>query len=496
MLSTIEIPYHEVQRRLSMDNPWWQSGRGIDEEERSWPQRAYFEHFKRFAGDRSFRRAVVLIGPRRVGKTVMLRQFVQSLLDQGTRGVDILYLSLDTPLYAGRTLESLLRLFMEVHRHGETDRLWVLFDEIQYLKNWEVHLKSLVDSYPHVRFVASGSAAAALRMKSRESGAGRFTEVVLPPLTFAEFLSFIGMEGLLIDAAPGWEGRGGTPICRDITALNAQFIDYLNFGGFPESVMNPAVRADPSRFIRQDVVDKVLLKDLPSLYGVADTQDLNRFFNMMAFNTGNELGLEQISRHSDIGKQRLGEYLEYLEAAYLLRRVHRVDDNAARLRRARTFKVHLTNPSIRAALFGLVGAEDDAMGRLAETALWSQWMHSPELSGSLHYARWKEGRRDLEVDLVSVEPSTQRPRFAAEIKWSDRIVDHPEELRGLVEFSGRHYLVTPPTVTTRTVSRTAIIAGVQVRFLPAALYCYIVAKSMAGGDAASSATVWHGGAVQ
>jgi len=156
-----------------------------------------------------------------------------------------------------------------------------------------------------------------------------------------------------------------------------------------------------------------------------------------------------------------------------------VDDNAARLRCARTFKVHLTNPSIRAALFGLVGAEDDAMGRLAETALWSQWMHSPELSGSLHYARWKEGRRDLEVDLVSVEPGTQRPRFAAEIKWSDRIVDHPEELRGLVEFSSRHRLATPPTVTTRTVSRTEIIAGVQVRFLPAALYCYIVAKSMA-----------------
>lgn len=59
----------------------------------------------------------------------------------------------------------------------------MFFDEIQYLKSWEVHLKALVDRYPNLKFVASGSAAAALRLKSNESGAGRFTEFLLPPLT-------------------------------------------------------------------------------------------------------------------------------------------------------------------------------------------------------------------------------------------------------------------------------------------------------------------------
>ncbi len=56
------------------------------------------------------------------------------------------------------------------------------------------HLKSLVDSYHDYRFVATGSAAAALRLKSNESGAGRFSDYVLPPLTFAEYLMFIGNE--------------------------------------------------------------------------------------------------------------------------------------------------------------------------------------------------------------------------------------------------------------------------------------------------------------
>ena len=81
--------------------------------------------------------------------------------------------------------------------------------------------------------------------------------------------------------------------------------------------MNPAVRANPARFLRQDIVDKVLLKDLPSLYGIGDTQELNRFFNVLAFNTGNEVGLEALSKHSGIAKAKLNDYLEYLEAAYL-----------------------------------------------------------------------------------------------------------------------------------------------------------------------------------
>jgi predicted AAA+ superfamily ATPase len=72
-----------------------------------------------------------------------------------------------------------------------------------------------------------------------------------------------------------------------------------------------------------------LLKDLPSLYGIGDTQELNRFFNVLAFNTGNELGPEALSKHSGITTAKLNDYLEYLEAAYLIRRVQRIDERAA-----------------------------------------------------------------------------------------------------------------------------------------------------------------------
>lgn len=478
MASRFEIPLQEVQRRLGLDNPWWRAGGGIDPEEALWPRRAYFGPFCRLALETRVRRAVVLIGPRRVGKTVMLKHFVQRLLDDGLAGVCILFASLDTPLYSGRSLEGLVRLFIEQHQHPAGQQLWVIFDEVQYLKDWEVHLKSLVDSYPGVRFIASGSAAAALRMKSRESGAGRFTEFVLPPLTFAEYLTFAQRKDELIVERED-EGSGNSRyLATDIDALNEEFLNYLNYGGFPEAVMNPVVRENPSRFLRQDIIDKVLLKDLPSLYGISDTQELNRFFNVLAFNTGDEVGLEALSKHSNITKQKLGDYLEYLEAAFLIRRVHRIDENALRMQRARTFKVYLTNPSVRAALFGFVRSEDEAMGNLAETAVWSQWLHDTVISRSLHYARWKSGRQTLEVDIVSIDVRTQKPRFAVEIKWSDRISKQLQELKGLQELAARHALARHPLVTTRTYTGQAELDGVPVDFVPVALHCYTIARNL------------------
>jgi hypothetical protein len=110
-------------------------------------------------------RAVILIGPRRVGKTVILHQTIGKLLKEGVPGNHILFLSLETPVYTETALETFVRNFQKRFNHLREAPLTIIFDEIQYLKDWEVHLKSLVDSFPEIRFVASGSAAAALRLR-------------------------------------------------------------------------------------------------------------------------------------------------------------------------------------------------------------------------------------------------------------------------------------------------------------------------------------------
>ena len=470
----MEISEREVIERLRFDNPWWQAGRGVDAEYQKAPRRAYCPAFCKLVAQRDVNRSILLLGPRRVGKTWMMFQCIQALLDSGVPGSQILFASLETPLYTGLSLEAMLKLFLRLF--PETPK-FLFFDEIQYLPDWERHLKSLTDSYRDFRFVASGSAAAALRRKSLESGAGRFTDFLLPPLSFAEYLHFVGREGELIREAKTKSGKSRVPRrweAPDIWELNREFVRYLNIGGFPEAVMNPAVQRAPGRYIRQDIIEKVLLRDLPSLYGIQDVQELNRLFNVLAYNSGNEVNLESLSRDSRVTKVTLNRYLDYLEAAFLIRRIERVDQDFGSFQRATFFKVYLTNPTMRSALFGPLEESSLGMGAMAETAVFCQWLHSGSWLERLRYARWK----DREVDMVSLDPESNGPATLVEVKWSDHPVLHSGELKAIVELSKKRPLRTPPLVTTLSRTETRDVSGVEIEFVPTSLHCYAVSRKL------------------
>jgi len=395
---------------------------------------------------------------------VLIHHAIQALLEEGVPPESICYLSVDSPTYNGLSIDKLLDYYGQSKGADFKSRAIYLFlDEIQYLRDWEVHLKSVVDTYPNIKFTASGSAAAALKLKSTESGAGRFTDFLLPPLTFYEYLYLLDKTALVEAPPPLSPGREADFVAKDIEQLNDQFIEYLNFGGYPEVIFSSLIKSDPARFIKSDIIDKVLLRDLPSLYGITDIQELNYLFTTLALNTANEVSLGELSQNSGVAKNTIKKYIEYLEKAFLIKVVHRVDHNAKRFRRANFFKVYLTNPSMRAALFSPLKSDDDKIGALAETAIFSQWFHSETM---LHYARWQDG----EVDIVMLGPK-QKVGWAVEVKWSDRYCEKPEELKSLISFCHKNRL-KDVLVTSRTKMLTCKIDGITIPFEPTSTYCY------------------------
>lgn len=220
-------------------------------------------------------------------------------------------------------------------------------------------------------------------------------------------------------------------------------------------------------------MDKVLLRDLPSLYGIKDVQELNRFFTYVAYHTGNEFSYQRMSKDSGIQKETLKKYLEYLEAAFLIKVLHKVDINAKRLKRITSFKVYLTNPSLRTALFSPVKANDNEMGNLVETAVLSQWMHREKLN--LTYARWREGRSEGEVDLVLVDDKYYRPVWGVEIKWSNRYFDRPQDLASLISFCHSNGL-DRALVTTMDQQGNKEQRDVSLTFLPASVYAFNIGR--------------------
>ncbi len=456
MSKILDIPQSTLLAGLSKYNPWWRDA------SYTCPflkKRDYFNSFKKLVLDSNIQRAVILMGPRRVGKTVMLNQLVNEALKKNKiPRENIFFISVDDPLYNKIPLEKLLNLFQDKIQNKRNTKKLVIFDEIQYLKNWENHLKVLMDKYPDVRFVASGSSAAVLKRKSDESGAGRFTDFFLPALTFKEFIDFTNKTR------------------RDnINELNKKFISYINFGGYPEPVFNKEIQKNIQRFIGQDIIDKVLLRDLPNLYGIQDIQELNSLLTMTAFNSGQEINLEELSQRSEVAKNTISRYLQYLEAAFLIKRIYRIDDSGKHFKRARHFKVYLTNPSMYSALFGEVSQKNDNIGNIVETAVFSQHFHSADfLRYGPYYARWKKNNQLFEVDLVATNKH-YKPDLLLEIKWSDLHYKDPRKLTGLVNMAVKNNL-KQVWVTSKTKLGTIKHKNIEITFIPCAFLCRYIGE--------------------
>lgn len=468
-ISTL-IPQEKIIERLRYENPWWVT-QEIPEMYRSMSKRLYFDLFYPYVLEKDIKRAVVLMGPRRVGKTVMMFHTIDQLIQEKVNPQKIFFIGIDNPIYINLSLQEILDLCKEALKISNVEDTYVFFDEIQYLKDWERHLKVLVDGYPKTKFIVSGSAAAALRWHSTESGAGRFTDFMLPPLTFQEFIHLKNRSHLMVDGTIGYGGNTiSYQLTNNIDELNREFVNYLNFGGYPEVVLSEKIQSDMGRYVKNDIVDKVLLRDLPSLYGIKDVQELNRFFTYIAYNTGNEFSYESMSKESGIQKDTLKKYLEYLEAAFLIKVLNKIDINAKRLKRVTSFKVYLTNPSLRTALFSPISELDQEIGNMVETAILSQWMHRENLN--LNYARWKD-RKDGEVDLVLVDDKNFKPVWGVEIKWSNRYVEKTNELSSIIQFCKSNNLHCA-LVTTINQEGNKLFQDIEFTFVPSALYAYNV----------------------
>jgi uncharacterized protein len=294
---------------------------------------------------------------------------------------------------------------------------------------------------------------------------------MLPPLTFNEFLHLKDLDRLIVEKQIEWDGASSAFFgTNNVHVLNDHFLEYINFGGYPEVIFSEAIRKDPGRYIRSDIVDKVLLRDLPSLYGIRDVQELNSLFTSIAYNSGGEVSLDDLSKNSGVQKNTIKRYIEYLEAAFLIKVVHKIANKPKQFQRATNFKIYLTNPSLRSALFAPLQPTDPFIGHMLETAVFAQWLHREWVKP--FYARWTKG----EVDLVQLDDKTQAPLWAVEIKWSNQYFDRPRDLKSLLQFLRDNNLKSA-MVTTIDKEGVKKIGDITLQFVPSAVYAYTVGRN-------------------
>ena len=409
-----------ILKVLTAYNPWWKTGGVNPKMTKSYKRFAFHEAMKRL-NETNIRRTVVLTGTRRVGKTTIQYQIIDALLKEGVPPQKIVFISMDHPMLKLSQFHEVLECYHE-NIYPDQD-VYYFFDEIQYASDWDRWLKIIYDNQPDTRVVATGSASPALMKGSRESGAGRWSVIQVPTLSFYEYCELLELdrpnipENLKVTDLLHKTQIERTQIMMQLTKVQNHFMRYLQVGGFPELAL-----ADndlmAQQIMREDVVDKVLKRDLPSLYNIRNSTELERIFLYLCNVSSEIISIDAITKElNGVSRTTVENYIQYLESANLIYQSWPVDMAGKKVLKARP-KIYIADAAIRNAVLmdETIITDPVGMGKVVETAVYKHvTAFYYKFATSVGYFRG--GKKNKEIDVVVDYPKIKN--ILIEVKYRE-----------------------------------------------------------------------------
>ena len=392
-----------ILKVLSAFNPWWKTGVVNPKMTKTYRRFAFQEAMNRL-DQTDIRRTVVLTGTRRVGKTTIQYQMIETLLNRGISPQKIVFISMDHPMLKLSGVNDVLECYHE-NIYAEQD-VYYFFDEIQYAQDWDKWLKTIYDMQPDTQVVATGSASPALIKGNQESGAGRWSVIQVPTMSFYEYCELLELDkpDLPVDLKPtqmlGMTQQERTKIMLQLSKVQNYFNRYLQVGGFPE-----LAQADndimAQQIMREDVVDKVLKRDLPSLYNIRNATELERIFLYLCNVSSEVVSVDAIAKElNGVSRPTVENYIQYLESANLIYQSWPVDMAGKKVLKARP-KIYIADAAIRNAVLmdDSLLTDPTEMGKVVETAVYKHIAaFYYQKATSIGY--YRGGKKDKEIDIV------------------------------------------------------------------------------------------------
>lgn len=280
-------------------NHWWREGKVRESLAKKY-RRECFNELKSLLDKRQ---AIVICGLRRVGKSTLMYQLIQHLIDKGVDPLNILYFSFDQKV---ESIRRILNTYSKLSgKDYEKEQIFVFLDEIYKLENWHRELKLLYDALPNIKFVVSGSASLKIERESRKNLVGRAFYVEVKPLSFKEFFELKYNRELKEPKL--WEDK-----------LEIEFPTFIN-KAFPEVIDFEKERV--VEYVRELVLDKVLFSDLPKTFENVDLNLLQNLTELFLSNPGIYLNIDALSRDFKKSKNDIIFHIKLLESGYIIRMV-------------------------------------------------------------------------------------------------------------------------------------------------------------------------------
>lgn len=353
--------------------------------------------FEQLVNQLETRQIVELSGLRRTGKTTLLFQVLNNLLDQNYNPFSLWYFTFDAEK---PKLDELIASFSsQTQVDFKNEKIIIFLDEIQKLPDFQNQLKIYYDLYPNLKFFISGSTSLFIRKKSQESLAGRIKSLFLTPLSFDEYLLFTGNLEIL-----------NNPLLfkADIVKhfeifLTSQFIESISF---------PDINSKKDYCL--GILKKITFEDIPAIFSVNNVEILWQMIRMIAQKPGMYVDYQNMANDLGLSNKTISNYLYYLEESFIVKKLYNFSRN--RITSEKKLKrFYLASPSFSWALTDFL-----EIGFLVENLV-------PSLKNYQFF--WRDPYHH-EVDFVEVDKKTITP---IEIKYKENI--QAKDINNLLLFS-------------------------------------------------------------
>lgn len=353
-------------------------------------------------------KTLVLLGPRRVGKTTLLNDFLTQTKQK-------------TASYKGDELSTQLAFATAdsaVLRPSIGSASVLAIDEAQAITGIGQTLKIINDAFPKISVVVTGSSSFELTGQIGEPLTGRKTTRYLFPIALSELL---------------------TDVVVPDQAFRQKLPDYLVYGMYPNAI-TAAGSAEKAEFLHE-LVDSYLLRDILTYREIKGSRLLLQLLVLLAYQIGNEVSLSELGSSLDIDKNTVARYLDLLEKSYIIFRLGGFSRNL-RSEVTKTAKYYFYDIGVRNAVINNFNPLDirNDVGQLWENFIIVERLkvrnYAKIYANQYFWRTWQQA----EIDLIEEHSGRL---YAYEMKWKNQTAAPPKEWQAAYGDNADWQIVSP-----------------------------------------------------
>lgn len=371
----------DIKQSLVTNNSWWKNEK-INSKFLLGRKRKEFESIINKLDEK---RILSIIGPRRVGKSTLIYQTINYLLEEKkiNRKRILLFSGDDPSLFFDENdklsdvLEVYFNEILEENISNISSKVYIFIDEIHFIKNWQNYLKVYFDRKYNIKFIVTGSSSIHLFKDANESLLGRIENIYVLPLTFNQFINFhrtyVSRKDDIIlpkfdldNPNQSFKALENIYYNEDLK-LDIQKVlnEYILVGGYPEYFEERDITIWQRR-LADDIITRGIYKDILTMYNIKSPEILEKLMYYIADNGSQTFSYSGMTGNFGIDTVTLISYIGYLKQAFLINVLENYSTNIGKIIRSNK-KLSILDNGIQNSLLKRKDIDSNNAGHIVES---------------------------------------------------------------------------------------------------------------------------------